>query len=118
MQKVILTGFVVQEPEKVTTPTGNNVTNFVLGVFISKSREKVGSWYRINCWGDQFNNVFPYIKYGKYLTVIGELKPPVAYKTQEDKLGIHLNITCESINFLHSNSEKKKEQKESSDEDY
>jgi len=100
MQKLILVGFVGADPIERYTSDQKKTYFFSLGVKVNIKKESHTIWYKIYCWGSQWDNVIPHIKKGSYLNVIGDLKVPKIYKNKEGEHAIDLSVSANSISFL------------------
>jgi len=100
MQKIILMGNVGGVPEERVLPGGKKVTFFSIGASTKSGSESVTTWYKINCWGNSFENVIKNINKGTRLIVIGRINPLKTYLSKSGDTKVDISISCESINYV------------------
>lgn len=103
MQQIIVLGNLGKDLEEKITGTGKKVYLFSLAVS-SKKDETV--WYECAVWEDKkhlFNNIFPFLKKGARVIVMGNFKTPKVYKTKDGDTKPFLRIEPLSITFAGSN---------------
>lgn len=100
MQHITLIGFVGRDPEKKEVRKGLYFWTYSLGVKVSYRKEKKTQWYEIGARDSYFSPMFPYIKKGTSLCVIGSLDPPYIYKGKDGEPRVKLSVTADTMNFL------------------
>ena len=56
-------------------------------------------WYSVALWGNQHENLLPYLKKGVELVVVGELKKPKTYKDKNNQLKVGQSVKANTISF-------------------
>lgn len=109
MNKVILTGFVGQDPEIKYSPNGDAIANLSLATI--KKYKKEGqtesktTWHKIEAWKDKAELIGKYVKKGDQLYIEGK----IIYKEFTDKEGKNNKqtiIRLSIIEFLNRNKNK------------
>lgn len=104
MNRVILVGRLVKDPELKRTPNDIPVVQFTLAVnrsFSSKNGEKQADFINCVVWRTQAENLAKYMHKGNQIGVEGQLQ----VRTYEDNGGVKRYITevvCDQIHFLES----------------
>lgn len=101
MNKLIVTGNLVRDPESHTTQDGKNVCNFTVAV---NRRRKVpgqpeADFFRVAAWGKMGENCQKYLAKGKKVGVTG----PVSVSTYDAKDGTtkaNMEVFAEDVEFL------------------
>ena len=102
MNRVILVGRLVKDPELKYTPNDIPVVQFVLAVnrqFTNKSGERQADFINCVVWRAQAENLAKFMRKGNQIGVEGQLQ----VRTYEDNGGVKRYITeviCDSIHFL------------------
>lgn len=105
MNFIQIAGRVGRDPETRFTPDGKKVISFSVATSRKRKGQEETVWYRVTIWGDQFDNMMPYIKKGSALMVMGDLEARL-YTDKEGKTQVSLEITARVIHFLPSGSGK------------
>jgi len=100
MNLVEIIGFVGNDPEERMTPSGRKVVSFRIADTIKAGEREETIWWKVSCWGDQFDRMMPYIKKGTMLIVHGEFRrKPDTYQDREGRTQVSLEITATQIRF-------------------
>ncbi len=105
MNRVVLVGRIVRDPELKRTTSGASVTSFTIAID-NPSRnggDKTTSFIPCNCWNKTAENVAKYTKKGSLVGVDGRLNQ----RTYEDRNGGKrsvVEVVAESVQFLESKS--------------
>jgi len=106
MNKVLLIGRLVKDPELKTTNNGIAVANFSLAVdreFKDESGNKITDFFEITVWRKQAENCGKYLKKGSKVAVVGSLQN----RSYEDKQGVKRTVTdiiANEVEFLSTKS--------------
>ena len=104
MNKVMLTGRLVKDPELRRTNTDIPVVQFALAVnrtFTGNSGERQADFINCVVWRNQAENLAKYMRKGSQIGVEGRLQ----VRTYEDTGGVKRYVTeviCDQIHFLES----------------
>lgn len=98
MNFIQIAGRLGKDPETRFTPDGKKVISFSLATNRKKKGQEETVWYRVTVWGDQFDNLMPYIKKGSALIVVGDLEVRT-YADREGKTQVSLEVTARMISF-------------------
>ncbi len=94
-----LGGHLGSDPEIRYTSNGKKVTVLRLATKTRKGNTDDTMWWRVTIWGDQYDNMVPYLKKGSPLLVFGEMSKPEIYTDKNGQPQISLGITASSISF-------------------
>jgi len=94
-----LGGHLGADPEIRYTSNGKKVTVLRLATRTRKGNSDETMWWRVTIWGDQYDNMVPYLKKGTPLLVFGEMSKPEMYTDKNGQPQISLGITASSIAF-------------------
>lgn len=94
-----LGGHLGADPEIRYTSNGKKVTVLRLATRTRKGNTDETMWWRVTIWGDQYDNMVPYLKKGSPLLVFGEMSKPEIYTDKNGQHQISLGITASSISF-------------------
>jgi len=110
-QKLIIVGYLGNEPEMRYTPDGTPVTNFNVATSYrwtnrdgSKGEETV--WFRVTVWRKQAEIAQQYLQKGRQVMVEGRMTPdkttgkPRVYQKSDGSYGASYEVTAERIIFL------------------
>lgn len=106
MNKVILVGNLVRDPELSKTNNGTAVCNFSIAVnrdYTNADGEKDADFFNITVWRGRAETCGKYLKKGSKVGVVGSLQN----RNYEDKDGIIRHVTdiiAETVEFLSSKS--------------
>ncbi|MBM3145353.1 MAG: single-stranded DNA-binding protein [Chloroflexi bacterium] len=115
-QKILIVGYLGNDPEMRYTPTGQAVTNFSVATsnrYTSNDGQQVDetTWFRISAWGKQAETCNQYLKKGRKVLVEGRLKPdiqtggPRVYQRQDGTWGSSFEVTAQAVKFLSARGE-------------
>lgn len=98
MKKIIIAGFLGQDPDTRATKSGKNVTNMSVGVDNMKGENKETLWVRVSAWGKLGDSCQRYLHKGSFVVVSGE--PDVeSYTSKQGEAKATLTIFAENIDF-------------------
>jgi single-strand DNA-binding protein len=101
MNFIVVTGRLGKDAETRFLPSGQKVITFTLARNKKKGGQEVTVWYNITLWGDQYDNLLPYLKKGSLLSVVGDLDVR-RYKDKQDQEQFSLDVTGFKIDFVPS----------------
>lgn len=105
MNLIEVIGFVGNDPEERVTPSGKKVVSFRIADNIKSGDKEETLWWRVTCWGDQFDRILAYIKKGSLIIVHGEFRrKPETYQDREGQTQVSLEITATQIRFAPSSA--------------
>lgn len=102
MNKIVLIGNLVRDPELRSTQSGVSVCTFTIAVdrrFSAQGGEKQTDFFRINAWRGLGETCSRYLAKGRKVAVVGELQA----RTYEDKSGatrLSLDVSADEVEFL------------------
>lgn len=108
MNKVILSGRMVRDPELRYTQDGKAVANFTLAV--SRIKKDEADYIKVSVWGNSAENVSKYCGKGSLVEVDGSIRTG-SYEKDGQK-HFTTDVVASFINFLET---KKKEEAQSDD---
>lgn len=98
MKKIIIAGFLGQDPETRATKSGQNVCNLNVGVDNRKGDNKETLWVRVSAWGKLGDSCQRYLHKGSFVVVSGE--PDVeSYTSKQGEAKATLTIFADNIDF-------------------
>jgi single-strand DNA-binding protein len=112
MNKVILIGNLVKDPELTTTNSGINVCRFTLAVqrrFANEDGERDADFPNIVAWRGLADHCHKYLKKGNKCAVVGMLQTR-SYDAQDGSKRFATEVVADEIEFL--NAKKPEEAKE------
>jgi len=104
--KIIIVGNLGRDPELRYTPQGTAVCNFSVSTN-ERRRDKAGeqqdvtTWFRVNAWGRQAENVSKYLAKGRRVYVEGRLHVE-EWNDRDGKTRYTLEVNASDIQFLDS----------------
>lgn len=101
VNRVVLVGRLVRDPESRRTPSNQSVTNFTIAVDNNRGKEKSTSFLQVVCWGSTADFVAQYLKKGNLVGVDGRLQQ----RNYENQAGQKVNvveIVADSVQSLES----------------
>jgi single-strand DNA-binding protein len=107
--KIIIVGNLGRDPELRYTPQGTAVCNFSVATN-ERRRDKAGeqqdvtTWFRVNAWGRQAENVSKYLTKGRRVYVEGRLHVE-EWTDRDGKSRYTLEVNASDIQFLDSAAE-------------
>lgn len=99
MNLVHAAGFLAADPEVRFTSSGLKVTNIRLAAKVRRGGNDKTIWWRVTCWGDQFDKIISYLKKGSAIMVIGEMMEPETYTDKNGKVQVSMSMTAVSLMF-------------------
>jgi single-strand DNA-binding protein len=99
MNIIQIAGHLGADAETRHTPGGAKVTSLRIATRSRKKGEDQTIWYRVSLWGDQFDNIMPYLTKGKVVIVSGEFMPPETYNDRNGQTQVSLEIRGSMVLF-------------------
>jgi single-strand DNA-binding protein len=104
-QQVILIGHLGDDPELRYTAENVPVCSFRMAVnkqWVNRDGENASqtTWFRVTTWRRQAEVASQYLRQGRQVMVIGELKPPHAYLDKLGEPAATLEVTAHTVKFL------------------
>lgn len=104
MNKIILIGNLVRDPELRTTSSGINVCDFTIAVN-RRGRQQEGQpeadFFRISAWRQLGENCAKYLAKGRKVFVSGPLSART-FQRADGTTGVSLEVTADDVEFLSS----------------
>ncbi|MDY0214624.1 MAG: single-stranded DNA-binding protein [Bacilli bacterium] len=100
VNRVVLVGRLVRDPELRRTQTNQAVTSFTIAVD-NRGREKSASFLPVVCWGQTAEFVAQYLKKGNLVGVDGRLQQRSYENQAKQKVNI-VEIVADSVQALES----------------
>lgn len=98
MKKIIIAGFLGQDPETRATKDGKTVCNLNVGVDNGKGEQKQTLWVRVSAWGKLGDCCARFLHKGSFVVVSGD--PDVeSYTSKQGEAKATLTIFAENIDF-------------------
>lgn len=98
MKKIIIAGYLGQDPETRATKNGKNVCNLSVGVDNMKGENKETLWVRVSAWGKLGDSCQRFLHKGSFVVVSGD--PDVeSYTSKKGEAMAALTIFAENIDF-------------------
>ena len=99
MNKIIITGYLGQDPEMQTLSNGTEKCRFTVGVSrrVKKDAQKKTDWFNCDAWGHTGAFVKNWFKKGSGITVIGRME-----SSQSDKDGVkrtYWSLNVDEVEF-------------------
>lgn len=106
MNKIILIGRLVADPELRKTPSGSSVCSYCLAVDrpFAKDGEQTADFINIVSWGKAADNVAKYMRKGRQMAVEGRMQT----RDYDDKDGVHRWVTeiiTDRVEFIGGRSD-------------
>ena len=106
MNKVILIGRLVADPELRSTPSGSSVCSYRLAVDrpFAKDGDQTADFINVVSWGKAADNVAKYMRKGRQVAVEGRMQT----RDYDDKDGVHrwvTEIVTDRVEFIGSKSD-------------
>lgn len=101
MNRHMIIGNLVRDPERGTTPTGANYTRFVVAVNRRRARdgEPSADYIRVTTWGTVAENCAKYLKKGQKTAVIGESRA-YGWTGQDGTVRAQIELNAVDVEFL------------------
>lgn len=100
MNQTTIAGHLGADPEVRFTSSGQKVTTLRVatrGRKVANKEETI--WWKVTLWGDQFDNMIPYLKKGSPIICVGEMNKPEIFTDREGKSQVSLSLTAWHLNF-------------------
>lgn len=111
MNKVILTGNLVKDPELTTTSNGISVCKFTLAInrkFTNANGEREVDFINIVVWRNQAESCDKYLRKGSKCGVVGNIQIR-SYETQDGTKRYITEIIAEEVEFLSTKQNNEEE---------
>lgn len=119
-QNVTLIGRLGRDPEMRFTPNGDPVTNFAMATdreFKDKSGslQRETTWWRITVFGNQAEACNKYLKKGKLVLVVGNIKPdrdtggPTLFDKKDGTKGAAFELIANTVRFMSAREDQSEE---------
>lgn len=99
MNQAHVAGHLGADPEVRFTTNGQKVVSFRLGAKCRRGGKDDTIWWRITVWGDQIDNMIPYLKKGTGIMVYGEMSKPEIFTNRDGQPQISMNLTAYNVSF-------------------
>jgi single-strand DNA-binding protein len=104
-QQISLIGHLDDDPELRYTADDTPVCSFRVAVnkqWVGRDGEKneQTTWFRVTTWRKQAEVVSAYLRQGRKVLVIGEVKPPNVYINRKGEPAASLEVTAHTVKFL------------------
>jgi single-strand DNA-binding protein len=108
-QQVILIGHLGDDPElrTVTNATGEEIPVCSFRLAVNKrwlnregEQDEQTTWFRVTAWRRQAEVAAQYLRQGRQVMVVGEIKPAHAYLNRLGEPAATLEVTAHSLKFL------------------
>ena len=96
MNQTTIGGHMGADPEVRFTSSGQKVTTLRVA---TRARKDETIWWKVTLWGDQFDNMVPYLKKGSPVMCTGELNKPEIFTDREGKPQISVSLTAWHVSF-------------------
>jgi single-strand DNA-binding protein len=96
MNQTTIGGYLGADPEVRFTSSGQKVTTLNVG---TRARKDETIWWRVTLWGDQFDQMMPYLKKGSAIMCTGELNKPEIFTDREGKPRVSCSLTAWHLGF-------------------
>ena len=103
-QQTMIIGNLGKDPEMRYTQDGTPVTDFTVAVS-RRHKDRNGqmqeetTWFKVTCWRELAQTVYQYLKKGRQVMVIGDIKAS-AYIGQDGQPRVSLELTAREVKFL------------------
>src|SRR3989304_1576160 len=85
MNYIHMAGHLGADPETRFTTNGKKITVLRVAANNRRSKKEETIWWRVYLWGEDYNNIIPYLKKGSPLIVVGELNKPEIFTDRDGK---------------------------------
>ena len=99
MNIVTLAGRLGKDAEKRFTPNNQQVISFSLATTIRRGGKDETQWWRISCWGADYDRILPYLKKGSGIIVVGEITKIEIYNDKEGRPQVSVEVRADSLKF-------------------
>ena len=101
MNKLVIIGALVRDPEQRVTPSGISVTTF--SVACNRKHRQEGQpdadFFRVTAWRQLGENCAKYLEKGKKVCVVGPVSVST-YKAQDGSTRASMEVTADDVEFL------------------
>lgn len=97
MNKIIITGNLVRDPDQRVTQQGINVCTFTVAV--NRRHEQEADYFRVTTWREQAVSCAKYLKKGRKVAVVGSVSVST-YTGQTGETKSSLEIMAQEVEFL------------------
>lgn len=106
MNKLILIGNLVRDPESGATATGTSYCTFTIAVDrkFKSNGEKVTDYFRIKTWRQLADLCANYLVKGRKISVVGELQAST-YEAKDGTTKLSLDVNADEVEFLSPKNE-------------
>jgi len=101
LNRVMIIGRLVRDPELKYTPNGKEVCNFSVAVNSWNGKEEVGNFFDCVIWGKRAENLTQYCKKGSVIGIEGRLQQR-RWEDQNGNKRSTVEIVVDSAQFLSS----------------
>lgn len=112
MNKLVIVGNLVRDPETRVTQSGKNVCTFTVAVNRRRStanNQQDADYFRVSAWEKLGELCQQYLNKGRKVAVTGSVSV-TAYKNSNGEAQASMNVYAEEVEFLTSKQEKQTEQ--------
>lgn len=106
MNKLILIGNLVRDPESGATATGTSYCTFTIAVDrkFKSGGEKVTDYFRIKTWRQLADLCAKHLVKGRKISVVGELQAST-YEAKDGTTKLSLDVNADEVEFLSPKNE-------------
>lgn len=101
MNKLMIIGNLVRDPESRSLPSGVNLCTFTVAV---NGRKDEVSFFRVTTWRGLAENCQRFLSKGKKVAVTGSVKL-TTYTTKEGNQGASMEVNADEVEFLTPRSD-------------
>lgn len=110
MNFVFIAGHLGADPEVRFTTSGQKVTTLRVAARVRRGGNDETIWWKVTCWGDQFDRMISFFKKGSSIMVVGDLNKPEIYTNKEGQPQISMSLTAVNLMFSPFGKPNEKEQ--------
>ncbi len=94
-------GHLGADPEVRFTSSGKKVTTLRVAVRSRRGKNPTDNtiWFRVTCWGEQWDTMIAYLKKGSPVMAFGELHKPEIFNDRDGKPTVSLELTATHLEF-------------------
>ena len=100
MNKLIIIGNLVRDPESRSLPTGVNICTFTVAV--NGRKEDDVQFFRVTTWRQLAENCQRFLSKGKKVAVVGSVRLST-YTKKDGSVGASLEVNADEVEFLGGN---------------
>lgn len=112
MQKLVIVGNLVRDPETRVTQSGKNVCTFTVAVnrrYSTANNQQDADYFRVSAWEKLGDLCQQFLNKGRKVAVTGSVSV-TAYKNSNGEAQASMNVYAEEVEFLTSKKEQPAEQ--------